>query len=480
VSDRLISEIRGVTEPRIHSKLNDLPSRGQEMIDFCREIGFPLLPWQEFVAINSLKVKENGRWAYPLNGLLIARQSGKTTFMILRILAGAMLYGDDLQIGTAHTISTARESFKRLVDIVEASKLAGEVKKIRWANGEQEIQFMNGARYIYRASNNATRGISKPEAIHLDELREYKNEATWASIRYTLQAARNPQTWIYSNAGDASSVILNSLRDRALASLSGSGDDIGWWEYSAHPDTPIDGSLKMWEGLAQANPSLGYTIHPENLKMALNDPPDTIRTEMLCQWVTTLNGAVDPDQWETCRDEKIVLDPQKTTWLGIDLSPSRQEAALVAAQKLDGDRFGVVLLQTWKSDLALDDKALANDIAPWVRKYQVETLAYSKQTASAIAVRLMPAGIPVHDVDGNDYMQACDEWSGAINSGRFRHSGQEEFTKQVLSAVKYQRGDSSWVIGRRASSATVCAAVASALVTHFATRVDDGIDIVVG
>ena len=306
MSDRLISEIRGVTEPRIHSKLNDLPSRGQEMIDFCREIGLPLLPWQEFVAVNSLKVKENGRWLYPLNGLLVARQSGKSTFMIARILAGAMLFGDDLQIGTAHTISTARESFKRLVDIVESSKLAGEVKKIRWANGEQEIQFMNGARYIYRASNNATRGISKPEAIHLDELREYKNEATWASIRYTLQAARNPQTWIYSNAGDASSVILNSLRDRALASLSGSGDDIGWWEYSAHPDTPIDGSLKMWEGLAQANPSLGYTIHPENLKMALNDPPDTIRTEMLCQWVTTLNGAVDPDQWETCRDEKIL------------------------------------------------------------------------------------------------------------------------------------------------------------------------------
>lgn len=480
MSELDLSGLRGVTEPRIHSKLNDLPSRGHEMIDFCRDIGFPLLPWQEWLAINALKVKPDGRWATPLNGVLIARQSGKTTFMILRILAGAMLFDEDLQIGTAHTISTARESFRRLVDIVEGSKLAGEVKKIRWANGEQEIQFMNGARYIYRASNNATRGISKPEAIHLDELREYKNEGTWASIRYTLQAARNPQTWIYSNAGDATSVILNSLRDRALASLAGSGDDIGWWEYSAHPDTPIDGSMKMWEGLAQANPSLGYTIHPDNLKSALNDPPDTVRTEMLCQWVVTLNGAVDPDRWEDCRNEEIVLDPEKTTWLGIDLSPSRQEAALVAAQKLDGEKFGVVLLQTWKSDAGLDDLALANDIAIWVRQYQVETVAYSKQTASAIAVRLIPAGIPVHDVDGNDYMQACDEWSGAINSGRFRHSGQEEFSKQVLSAVKYQRGDSAWVIGRRASSATVCAAVASALVTHFATRPSDGLDIVVG
>ena len=480
MSDLDLSGLRGVTEPRIHSKILDLPSRGQEMIDFCRDIEFPLLPWQEWVAKESLKVKPDGRWAHPLNGLLIARQSGKSTFMILRILAGAFLFEEDLQIGTAHTLATARENFKRLIDIVESSKLQDEIKKVRWANGENEIIFKNNHRYIYRASNNATRGISKPEAIHLDELREYKNETTWASIRYTLQAARNPQTWIYSNAGDSTSIILNSLRDRALASLAGSGDDIGWWEYSAHPDTPLDGSMKMWEGLAQANPSLGYTIHPDNLKSALNDPPDTVKTEMLCQWVVTLNGAVDPDRWNDCQDEEITLDPEKTTWLGIDLSPSRQEAALVAAQKLDHDRFGVVLLQTWKSEQALDDLALANDIAPWVRKFQTEVLAYSKQTASAIAVRMIPAGIPVHDIDGNDYMAACDQWSGAINSGRLRHSGQEELTKQVLSAVKYQRGDSAWVIGRRASSATVCAAVASALVTHFATRPDQGIDIVVG
>ena len=450
------------------------------MIDFCRDIGFPLLPWQEWLAINALKVKPDGRWATPLNGVLIARQSGKTTFMILRILTGAFVYGEDLQIGTAHTLATAREAFRRLVDIVESSKLQDEVAKIRWANGENEIKFKNGSRYIYRASNNATRGISKPESIHLDELREYKNEETWASIRYTLQAARNPQTWVYSNAGDASSVILNALKERGHASIASGNDDLGWWEYSAHPDTPIDGSQRMWEGLAQANPSLGYTIHPDNLKAALNDPPDTIRTEMMCQWVVTLNGAIDPDQWAACAEEEIELDPQKTTWLGIDLSPDRREAALVAAQKLDKERFGVVLLQTWKNDFALDDMALANDIAPWVRKYQTEVVAYSRQTASAVAVRLIPAGIPVHDVDGADYMAACDQWLGAVNSGRLRHSNQDVFTEQTLAAVKYQRGDSAWVIGRRASSATVCAAVASALVTHFATRFDDGIDIVVG
>ena len=39
---------------------------------------------------------------------------------------------------------------------------------------------------------------------------------------------------------------------------------------------------------------------------------------------------------------------------------------------------------------------------------------------------------------------------------------------------------SGWIIGRRASSVAVCAAVASALATHFATRPEMEIDIQVG
>jgi len=42
------------------------------MIDFCREIGFPLLPWQELLAIETLKYKPDGRWAHPIVGVMIA------------------------------------------------------------------------------------------------------------------------------------------------------------------------------------------------------------------------------------------------------------------------------------------------------------------------------------------------------------------------------------------------------------------------
>ncbi len=122
----------GSPTPRIHSKLNDLPGKGQELIDFAREIGLPLMPWQEFVAIHAHKVKPDGRWQHPVVAVVVARQSGKSTLMLLRILAGLYLWNDGLQIATAHRLTTSLESFRHLVSFIESNdKLASEVKKIR-------------------------------------------------------------------------------------------------------------------------------------------------------------------------------------------------------------------------------------------------------------------------------------------------------------------------------------------------------------
>ena len=75
---------------------------------------------------------------------------------------------------------------------------------------------------------------------------------------------------------------------------------------------------------------------------------------------------------------------------------------------------------------------------------------------------------------------SCDQLLSAVVSNRLRHVGQVEFTKQILSASKLPYGDGAWVIGRRASRSAVCATVAAALVTHYATRQETEIDILVG
>jgi len=98
-------------------------------------------------------------------------------------------------------------------------------------------------------------------------------------------ASKNPQAIMYSNAGDQHSVILNRMRERGLAGLPEPMILIGWFEWSAEPGCAID-DMKGWQ---QANPSLGYTIHIDNLKSAMSDDESIIRTEMLCQWVSQIN-----------------------------------------------------------------------------------------------------------------------------------------------------------------------------------------------
>jgi hypothetical protein len=464
----------GVQTPRIHTPLNDLPSRGGELIDLATSLGIDLMDWQKFALIHTHKVKPDGRWASPVNTIVVARQNGKSFLQLIRILGGLFLWDENLQIGSAHRLSTSLEQFRAMVQIIEKNdSLAKQVKKIRWQHGGEEIETITGNRFIVRAGGSAARGVSRPSTIHLDELREMTDIESFASLRYTLMAATNPMVMAYTNAGDSSSIVLNQFRQRAIASISGVSDDIGYFEWSAPTD-----EISV-ENARHSNPSMGRLIHEDNIRSVLNDPPDVVMTEVLCRWVVAINSAVDATSWGNCLDKSADLDIDKLTWLAIDLSPDRKHASLVGAQKIGGEQFVVKLLHTWQNDLQLDDKAIANDLADYARKYPTEYVLYSRKTSAAVAARLAPAGIPIFDMDGV-YPQACDEMLSAINSGRLKHRGQSQLSEEVLAAVQLRRGDGGWVIGRRASQSVVCAAVAVALATHFATRPENDLDIMVG
>jgi hypothetical protein len=474
-SDGLESVFSPVTAPRIHSPLNDLPSRGFELIDFADQIipgGF--MPWQKWLAEHSLKVKPDGRYFHPISVATVARQNGKSTYMMARIMMGLFHWDESLQVSTAHRLVTSLEQFRAIVQIIEENAdLANQVKRIRWQHGAEEIQTLKGNRFIIKAGGSAARGLSKPESIHMDEIRELHDMETFAAMRYTLMAAKNPQVNCFSSAGDSHSIVLNQLRERGLAAASGASDDVGYFEWSAPSD-----EITL-ENAAFANPGLGITIHPDNIRAVFNDPPDVIMTEVLNRWVQTISSVVGAKEWQECGDETVDLDEDKLTWMAIDISPDRKHAALIGAQKLGSESFVVKLLHTWENTIQLDDRAIANDAASYCRRYPIEYLLYSRRTSGAVAARMQPAGIPIHDMDA-DYPQACDELLGAINSGRLKHRNQAALTEQILSAVQLRRGDGGWVIGRRASQSAVCAAVASALVTHFATRPETEIDILVG
>ena len=468
--------LQGVVEPRIWTQSPDLPSYGIDFIEFCESIGYKLLPWQQFLAHEICKVDENDKWYFKEVGVIISRQNGKSTFMQLMILWRMFALGQKLQVHTAHKLTTSSEIFWKIDDTIQShAKLLEDFGKKYETKGSQEIKLKSGGRYLVRANNSASRGIAAPDTVYMDEVREFKDDEVWSSLRYTQMATPNPQTIIFSNAGDQHSVILNRLRERGVAAAAGADDRIGWFEWSAEPGCDIR-DRNAW---AQANPSLGHTISIENLETAMSDDESIVRTELLCQWVSVVNPAINPTNWAASAVKNLKLNKEDETWMAIDLSPDRKAGALIAAQQ-QGDKINVALLHTWTNPINLDSKQVANDIATYVRKYQTQTVAYSRQTSGAIAALLAPAGISTTPIDGAVYGQACDEMLSAITSGRLHHPDQDEFNKQVLSAVKLPFKDGGWYLGRKVSNATICAAVGMAMVCHFAARPESEADIVVG
>jgi hypothetical protein len=57
--------------------------------------------------------------------------------------------------------------------MIEANdSLAKQVKRIYWSHGAEEIQMLNGNRFMIKAGGSSARGVSRPETVYLDELRE--------------------------------------------------------------------------------------------------------------------------------------------------------------------------------------------------------------------------------------------------------------------------------------------------------------------
>src|SRR6185503_5166899 len=194
----------------------------------------------------------NGRWQYPEVAIVVARQNGKSTLLIPRILWG-LEHGERI-MHTAQNRTLPREIFEQVAELVPKASLK---RPVRLANGQERIDTRSGGCYrIVAPTRGGARGPSN-DLVIIDEVREMDTWDFMAAARPTLTASRNPQTLYLSNAGEDTSVVLNSLRERAVA-----GDDrLAYLEWSAHPER----DHMDIEGWQEANPAYGLTIDHETL-----------------------------------------------------------------------------------------------------------------------------------------------------------------------------------------------------------------------
>jgi phage terminase large subunit-like protein len=450
-------KLMGATKPR----LQNVPLKGKSKVDDVKEIAEilkePLLPWQEYVLKDMLTVDKDGMFVRKLNLLLISRQNGKTFLARMLILAHLLKWDSKNVLIMSSNRSMALETFRQVASALENNDhLKGFVKQIRYANGTESIEMLDGTRLdVVAATRDGSRGRTA-DFLYIDELREVHDEGYRAAIP-TTRARPNAQTLLTSNAGDAFSTVLNQLRERALENPPKS---FGFYEYSA----PQYCKITDRNGWAQANPSLGYTITESAIEEAIaTSPIENTRTETLCQWIDSLSSPWTHGSLEECSDSELALAAGAYTVFAFDVSPSRRNASLVIGQILPDGRIGIGLAQTWESQVSVDELKIAADIKGWADQYRPRSIGFDRYATQSIADRLQNAGQVVQDISGAQFYQACTDLKDALDNKRMVHSGQEGWIQQMNNCAA-KTNDSAWRIIKRKSAGDISGAIATAMV----------------
>jgi phage terminase large subunit-like protein len=455
----------GAVKPRIHSPLLKGASRIDEVAELAEKISMPLLPWQYLVLKDILTVDRQDMFTRKTSLILVARQSGKTHLARMRILAGLFLFGEKNIIAMSSNRNMALDTFRNIANTIEDHPfLMQQVRRIRYANGQESITLLNGARYeIVAATRDGARGKTA-DLLYIDELREISEDAFKAATP-TTRARPNSQTLLTSNAGDAFSTVLNDLRSRAMELPS---KTFGFYEYSAPMEARQDiHNHKYW---VMANPAIGHTVTLEAIEesIATNSIESTL-TETLCMQIDSQVSPWTFGSIEATSNSDLILPMGTMTVLAFDVSPSKRSGALVGAQITPEGKIGVGVIETYTSEVAIDEIKMASQINEWAMKYRPVNIAYDKYATASIAQRLTQSGHKLVDISGQSFYQACGELSDALSNLRLVHQGQPEWINSMNNAAM-KTNDAGWRIVRRKSAGDVTAAIATAMCVHMLSK----------
>lgn len=452
-------------------------SKGFSAVDFAENIlEIQLLPWQRWLLIHALELRPDGRFRFRTILVMVGRQNGKTTTIEVKNLWKMFVLQIPLIIGTAQDLTASEETWEHAIEMIEGvPELAVEVKHVDKTNGKKALRLTNGARWLVKAATRKGGRSFSADDINLDELREHLNWDSWSAVTKTQMARPKAQAWCCSNAGDARSVVLNSLQKKARA--ADPEGTLGLFEWSAPDDTRctcdrVDsdsphGRLcrlrdpRLW---AQANPAYGFTITEEAMTSALDtDPTEVFLTECLCVRVVDLGGGViNRNLWESRADEMSAAVGR--VGVALDASPGLKSAAVgLAGVRADGKRHWQVLRHdagtAWCvphfSELKVE---LGSN---WDGRIAVDPAG----PAGALIQDLTDADFEVVEVSGRTLVQAWGSFKKDVEDDNGRHIDQDTLKQAIQDARDAPSGDVER-FSRKKSTGDICPLVSVVISDH--------------
>jgi phage terminase large subunit-like protein len=422
-----------------------------------------LMPYQKFVLNQMLMVNKKNQYRIKTALLLISRQNGKSHLGRVRIIWGMFYGGEKKLIIMSANRATSLMLFREIAWIIESTpELKAMTKAIRYANGGERIELLNGSTLDVISDNSSSPRGRTADFLWIDEIREISEDGYKAAVPVT-RARANAQTFLTSNAGDHFSSVLNGLVERAKDYPP---ETFGYYEYSAPQYCKIDiTSDYFWKSaVAPSNPALGYIITKESIEEAIaTNPIEQTRTETLCQWIDSLQSPWPHGVLEETSDNTLEMAVGAYTVFAFDVSPSRRNGSLVAGQLLPDGRIGIGILETYSSQMAIDELKMAASIKAWCDIYKPRLVCYDKYATQTIADRLSQAGVMTEDVSGQQFYKACGDLLEGLVNHRVVHNGQAELIQQMNNCAA-KVNDSAWRIIKRKSAGDISAPIGLAMV----------------
>ncbi len=404
---------------------------GDVAAKIARQLGTPLLPWQQQVADVGLELTEAGKLAYRELVVHVPRQQGKSRLLLIVMLVRALA---ERRQSIRYTAQSGLMARGKLIDdwLPELRQLRfASMFTTRLVNGHEALKFANDSRIeLVAGTRKSGHGLVVDLAV-IDEAFALPDARLEQALKPAMVTRPSPQLWIVSTAGVPSESPYLWGKVEIGRQLAGAGLDSGvaYFEYSAPEDADI-GDRDVWRACM---PALGLTV-PEDAIAAdfASMAPGEFARAYLNQWrAPASTPLVAPERWAALADP-FTPSPAPQV-LAIDASPGGATACIAGAARLPDGRVHVGVLEHGPGTGWVAERVSALFQAHSPRQVVLD----ARGPAASLAQDLEQAGVRrLVLTTAGEMTSACQSFLSAVIEGKISHRGTAELTTAIDGAKK--------------------------------------------
>lgn len=445
-------------------------------------LGWPLLPWQRYIADVAGEVDDAGVHVYDTIIVTVPRQAGKTTLAMARNVRQCVSTPGTKAWYTAQTGQHASENWREMVTGVWSESPLDPLAKPRLSNGSAALRFTNHSEFRPHPPTADSLHGKQSDLNNVDEAWSF-TQVEWKGLmgaivptQLTRKKLRGqqPQTWIFSTEGTSESIPFNELLDRNRATQA---ENVALFDWGVPADEPLPDITDprqlagFFDVVYRCHPGAGYLFERADLP-GFFEQLDRDISEFARAFGNRRTGAtarVIPEaDWNTAATTDPIPDDAPVCF-GAAVGRDGEDATITVTALLpDGHKVTEVIRHGAGTVWILD--ALKELTEKWDAPVVIDRAGPSTDLHD----RAHAAGLPMIPIDLRGYTGACSALYGGIVkvdedgtklAPTWHHRPHTALNTAADIAARRSTGDAAWAWGRRASSASISPLEAATLST---------------